>query len=318
MQVRRRFRAGLLILSFMLCAPELWAQSSTLLSPWRGSYLEPKQGAFYVKIELDGFKSTSITGYITGSLQITLVNLITQVPYQFTHRVASVEGFPAEMWKIPSGKYKLDGAGVRRDLAMPVLPTFIVSRLCLSNFGNWTLRPSGAKQLSLKIKMLPNSYTEEGEKSNSSLAGVINGQSGIVQEIFAGKKLFQASAAGYAASGQLRATVTTTRQVSMVYKLDLFKHNKYARDISGVLNSYDGKIRECFTTGLDANAQLRGDLTIQFLMSHVSGTMKKIRPAGGSINDPKMVGCMVLALAQISFPAKETMIGELTYTFDIM
>jgi hypothetical protein len=322
-QVERRLRACLLFLLFFLQGQVATAQSGVLLSSWRGSYLEPKQGGFYVKIALEGFSSTSVTGYVTGSVQVTLVSLITQAQYVFTHRISDVDGFPGEMWKIPSGKYRLhrmelvDGAGLRRIYSSPEAPTFIVSRLCLSNFGLWTVKPSGAKELTLSTRMVPNSYREEGSKSESSVAAVVSGQTGIVQEVFGGKKVYMASGAGYEKAGQLRATVTTTRQVSMLYKLDLFKHNIFSRDISDVLNSYDGQIRACYVNGLAENAALKGSLVIQFLMSNQSGTMKKIRPAGGSINDPRMVQCIVLALGQISFPAKETMIGELTYTFDV-
>jgi len=324
LQFRRRWRACLLILMFILDAHAARAQSSVLLSSWRGSYLEPKQGGFYVKMALDGFSSTSVTGYVTGSVQVTLVSLISQVQYVFTHRISDIDGFPGEMWKIPSGKYRLhrlemvDGAGHRRVFSSPDAPTFIVARLCLANFGLWTVKPSGAKDLTVSVKMVPNSYKEEGSKSESSVAAVVSGLTGIVQEVFGGKKVYMASGAGYEQAGQLRATVTTTRQVSMLYKLDLFKHNIFSRDISDVLNSYDGQIRSCYINGLAANASLKGNLVIQFLMSNQSGTMKKIRPAGGTINDPKMIQCIVLALGQISFPAKETMIGELTYTFDVM
>jgi len=306
---------------FVFASGQLVAQQApNLVSPWRGALLESRQGAFYVKVALEGFKSNSLTGYVAGSVQITLTNLISQSTYMFTHRVADIEGFPAEMWRLPSGKYAVskveltDMAGKVRIYQEPKPRTFVVARQCLANFGLWKLRPVGNQGLSVEFAMLPNSYTEEGRKSESSVAAVINGESGIVQEVFAGKKRLQNPASD--GSDGLRAVVTTTRNISLFYKLDLFKHNHRARDVAAVLNSFDGKIRECYTDALDQNSALKGQLTLQFLLSPQTKTMRKLKPAGGTLSDPKVVECVVLALGQLSFPINETMIGELTYSFD--
>jgi hypothetical protein len=45
--------------------------------------------------------------------------------------------------------------------------------------------------------------------------------------------------------------------------------------------------------------------------------MLKLKHTGGSAGDPKLAECLYYELAHISFPVPETMVGELTYTFDV-
>jgi methionine-rich copper-binding protein CopC len=299
----------------------------TPLTEWKGEFFQMKQGGLYVKIEPKGFKASRQSKVLTSNIQVTIENILKRKAYVLSHKMAAVDGPPRELWKLPAGKYlvksvvMVDTAGVKRvwrgEESGPNHKAFSVKRLMISNLGLWSVRPEGKAGLAVVFGMVPNSYVEAGDRTGSSVAAVINGFTGLVQEKFAGAKLFKAAGKDFAGKGEMRATVSFTRQIAMFYKLDLFKHNRYGKQISEVLAVYDSNLRNCYTSRLDYNDRLRGEVKFAFILSKQTGTMTKLKPAGGTANDPKLVECMYFELGQIQFPAPETMIGELTYTFDV-
>jgi hypothetical protein len=165
--------------------------------------------------------------------------------------------------------------------------------------------------------MIPNSYKETSSKEESSVAAVLDGFTGLIQEKFGGKRVIQAADEQYSSNRELRRAVTFTRQISMFYKLDLFKHNNHAKAIAEVLNTFDSIFRKCYADRLDFNDDLRGDVRFTFLLSAQSGTISKLKYTGGSANDPKLAECVYLELSQIQYPVPENMVGELAYTYDV-
>jgi hypothetical protein len=310
-----------------LSGPTAFAQKDvpTIVSPWKGEYFSGKQGGLYVKIATEKFAASAQTKFLTGNIQITAYNLLSKRTYIVSHKMARIDGYPAEIWKLPSGKYELrsiemvDTAGVRRRwvTGLKNRKTFIVKRQCLSNLGLWTLRPFGKDKLSVKFEMIPNSYSEMGAKKESSVAVVLDGFSGLVQEQFGGKRVLAGADDDHSGKNEIRAVITYTRQISMFYALNLFRHNYLAQAVSQVLIVYDPNLRRCYTDRLEYNENLRGDVKFTFLLSKASGTMTKLKNTGGSAADPKLVRCMYLELAQIQFPVKENIVGEVTYTYDI-
>jgi hypothetical protein len=294
------------------------------LAEWKGEYFDKKQGGLFVRVGLKGFKASKQTKFITGNAQIVVYNILKKKSYTVSHRLAGLDGAPSELWKLPAGKYEVreialvDTAGVRRTWRSKdnkgERRTFIVKRQSLSNLGVWVVSPSGRDDLEVKFTMVPSTYKEGGSRSDSTVRAVVNGFTGLEQEIFGGK------GAGSGAEGnqrEMRATVTITRQIAMFYKLDLFRFNNHARSIASVLALSDTNLRTCFTNRLEWNESLRGDVKFTFLLSKSSGTMTKLKHTGGTANDAKLVECMYFELAQIQFPVPENMIGELTYTFDV-
>lgn len=310
---------------------------NTIVSPWRGELLDGKQGAFYLKIQLEGFKGSPL---LASDIRIVLVNIIAQTNYVFSHKLSTLDGFPRELWKVPNGKYSvariefIDPDGVRRQ-SVNFGQKFVIPKACLANLGKWTLSPKspGSKtegnasqnsNLAVGFEMVPNSYTEEGPKAESAIGAVVDGASGLIQKVFGGKRAVLAATGGGGANtsgGDLRAVVKFTRNIVMFFKLDLFKQNFMAKDVAAVLSTVDPAVRQCYIDRLDEingeNNVLKGTVALKILLSKATGTMKKIKVGESTLNDPKLIRCMTLELGKLSFPLKENAIGELTYTFDL-
>lgn len=295
----------------------------TIASPWKGEYFNGKQGGLYLKVALEKFPASSQTKFITGNVKITVYNLLSKRSYIISHKLAPIEGFPREIWKLPSGKYDVrslemvDAAGTKRvwNAGPKTRRTFVIRRQSLANLGLWTLRPLGKDKLGAKFEMISNSYSEDGDKSDSSVAAVFDGFTGLVQERVGGKKVLEGSKDDHAGKNEARAVVTYTRTISMFYALNLFRHNYLAQSISQVLVVHDPDLRRCYTDRLEYDESLRGDVKFTFLLSKTTGTMTKLKQSGGSILDPKLIRCMYLELGQIQFPVRDNMVGEVTYTY---
>lgn len=299
------------------------------LNEWKGEYFDQKQGGLYLKVALKGFKGGKQTSVITGNVQVTIWNILKKKAYLVSHPLSGADAedaHPRDLWKLPSGKYEIkqivmvDANGQKRvwKAEDEDKRTFLIKRQCISNLGMWTLSPDGKTALKAKFEMIPSAYEEDGDKSESSVAAVLNGYTGLIQEKIGGKKVLRGADNNYEKSNEMRATITFTRQIAMFYKLDLFRHNYHGRAIANVLSVYDPNLRRCYTDRLDFNDALRGDVKFTFLLSKQTGTMSKLKATGGTAaGDPKLVECMYNELGAISFPVPENMIGELTYIYDV-
>jgi len=305
----------------------LWAGTKPApMSEWKGEFFDRRQGGLYFKVVAKDFKASAQTRFLTGNAQVVVLNLLSKARYVTSVPLGDDGGRPREMWKIPSGKYEViqvtlvDMAGVKRvwHTGKAHRQDFVVHRQCLSNLGLWTISPFGSNGLKLHIGAAPNTYKEAGAHRHSSVAAVLDGFTGLIQEKIGGKQVLEGARQGYGSQRELRATIKFTRQIAMFYKLNLFKFNYHAQAVANVLSVYDPNMRRCYTDRLAVNEHLRGDVKFTFLLSKQTGTMAKIRATGGSAaSDPKLVSCVYYELAQIQFPVPENMIGELTYTYDV-
>lgn len=316
------FWLTLMLLFFSFAMPSR-AEAPLSASSWNGEYFGKHQGAVYFKIGLKDFPASAQTKFLTGSIQVTVVDLLKHKSYVISYSLQDVDEAPRDLWKFSSGKYAvasivmIDTFGVRRTYrGVKGAKSFTVKRQCVSNLGIWTISPTGKDGLTARFDMAPNSYRETGDKAGSSVAAVLDGFTGLMQEKIGGKKVQNGAEANYA-DGEMRTTVTFTRQISMFFKLDLMRHNVHAPSIAQVLQVYDAPFRLCYTDRLEVNDALKGDVTFTFLLSKSTGTMAKIKQTGGSLNDPKLAQCLYYELAQIQFPVPENMIGELTYIYDV-
>ncbi len=289
------------------------------IKEWRGEFFNKREGGLFVKTMASGFP-----GSATGNIQVMLYSIIQQKIYTFSNTQTALDAAPREIWKLPSGKYRIeriefvDGLGKRRIwTANPQAPmAVIVPRIMLSNLGLWSLAPAGSDGLAVKFSMLPNSYTEKGEAASSSVAAVINGFTGTIQKVIGGKKVVEGANRDYSDDHTLRATSAFTRQIAMFYKVNLFRHNRYARDLTGTLAAFDRNLRGCYTRALNQDDSIKGDLVLQILASVKTGTIRQAKKSGGSINHGGMIDCLIGELQQMPLPVQENMIGELTFTFE--
>jgi hypothetical protein len=307
---------------FRILAPLSLAQvwpTALAIKEWRGEFFDKKEGGIYVKTQVTGFP-----GAVTGKVQVTLWSIIEQKFYFFSNTQSDPKAYPREIWKLPSGKYRIsrvelvDDRGRLRvwqnqsSAALAVL----VPRIMLSNLGLWTLAPAGSDGLTVKFSMVPNSYRESGDKTASSVAAVINGFTGTIQETIGGRGVVDGASRDYSDGQMLRSKSSFTQQIAMFYKVNLFRHNRYARDLMESLTAYDRNLRVCYTQALERDNAVRGDLVFQVLVSAKTGTIRQARKSGGSIKQGPMIDCLIGELQQIPMPILENMVGELTFTFD--
>jgi hypothetical protein len=293
-------------------------------SEWKGEYFDQKQGGVYLKMQLSGFPGGATSNVITGNIQIALYNILQESTYILSYSQTGISGPPRQIWKIPTGKYLIqqitlvDANGGRR-LWQPTQErrTVVVARQCLSNLGLWSIGPSSQAGMNIAFNMTPNSYVEEGPKGESSVAAVVDGFTGRIQQVFGGKSVIEKAKTEYADANEMRTTVRMTRQIAMFFKLDLFQNNAYAREIAGVLSAIDPNLRQCYIRHLEDNPQARGTMNFGFILSKDTGQMKKLRLTGGTMNDPTMTECLTQEMSITQFPAKENMIGELSFTFQV-
>jgi hypothetical protein len=107
-------------------------------------------------------------------------------------------GSPGQLFVTPTGKYVIkrieviDGNGVKRSwTGSEDGYKFAVKSYCLSNLGRWTFTPQGAAGLAVNFESIPNTFKEpDRSRENSSVAAVIEGPTGSVQAIIAGKRAF--------------------------------------------------------------------------------------------------------------------------------
>lgn len=292
---------------------------------WKGEHFDKAQGGAYLRTSLLGFKASAQTRFMTGPIQITLENLLDKKVYILSYDPGELAMRSRQIWKFPAGKFLVkaislvDTTGARRTWSPSKSDRriVIIRRHCLSNLGRWALAPVGANGLRVQFAMAPNDYREEGTKRDSTVAAVVDGFSGLVQDELGGKRVLAAAKKGFESKTEMRQVVKFTRQISMLYRLDLFKHNYQSKQIAQVLDLHDGMIRRCYTDALDAQDGIHGDLRFTFLLSKDTGTMHKLRHTGGMITDPKMINCVYLSLAQMQFAATQNMVGEIRYTYDV-
>jgi hypothetical protein len=114
------------------------------------------------------------------------------------------------------------------------------------------------------------------------------------------------------------ATYKVNRQVSVFYKLDLAKDNRYAQAMATLLRQQEDKIRACYMQRLDATPQLKGQIAFSFVVSKTGGSMDRIKRIGGSLDDPRLNACLSRELAKVPLNPPRDMRGKLLYQFNVV
>ena len=322
---RSRHAACLMVLALSLAwfTPQLEAAPVTqTLSLWQGEYLDSKDGAFYLVLDSKNFNPPLDAG---SRALIAMVSILTNEQYVASQKLDNSAERMMPVWKVPSGKYYvaavivIDGKGRKRTWhASPNQKvSFSVKRLYMSNIGIWTLSPGAGDALNIDMKVGPNIYKENPNKTDSSIAGVINGFNGLEQELFGGKALLKKAEDNYGTPGEMRASYTIHRQIAMFFTLNLFKDNSSARSVADMIKGYDPPLRNCYTDRLDERDGIRGSVQFKFVLSKPAASMRSLKHAGGTLSDPPLVKCLFEVLEGASFPVQSNMIGELTLTFDV-
>ena len=113
----------------------------------------------------------------------------------------------------------------------------------------------------------------------------------------------------------LRAVFRYDRKISMVYSINLFRDNRYARNVMSVIDRSDANIRQCYVDALEANDQLQGKVSYKFIISGKTKTMRSLKLISSGLNDNRMVECIYWKIAALDFPVPKSMLGEITFEF---
>jgi hypothetical protein len=318
-QIHTAFSALIVLFALLTHLSGVCFAQAAAIPEWNGEYFGKKQGGLYVKTVADGFTRPAM-----GHVHVTLYGIIQQQFFTFANSQVAKDGAVRQIWKLPAGKYQItrvdftDDVGIRRTWTgrsdRPL--TILVPRLMIANLGLWTLSASGPTGLNIKFEMVPNTYREAGPRGDSSVAAVINGFTGTIQQMIGGKRTIDAAEEQYSNKNSLRATASYTRQIGMFYKVNLFRHNRFAKDFLAAISAFDPSLRRCYVSTLERAPALKGDLVFQILSSGKTGSIRQATKSKGSITDGVMIDCILTELKQIPMPVRENMLGELTFMFE--
>ncbi|HYX36698.1 MAG TPA: hypothetical protein VE954_26610 [Oligoflexus sp.] len=296
---------------FLLSLAPLHAQVTTLVPKvWNGEALQKDEGLFY----LQGSIIDSNAQHKGGSFSFVIFGKNQQKSYSVQFDTIALGQHPDKVWKVKEDEYQIslvqhvDTQGKRWIWKGPYRTPLLVKSRSLSNFGIWYLvQLKQAGQLSILLKASKNIFT--ANKSQGSIARVIDGMTGRDQATFEQKAA--------ARQGEIRAVFRSTRTIGMYYKLNLFRQNQYAPKVIGVIQSNDPDLRTCFTDFLDRGATGQGTVTYTMLLSNQTQSMKTLKVKQAEIKDERFLECLYYKLMALSFPIKESMIGELSLIFQV-
>jgi hypothetical protein len=289
----------------------LQAQVATLVPKvWNGEALLKDEGLFYLQASI----LDSDAQHKGGSFSFILYGKKQKKAYSVQFDTMPIGQHPDKVWKLKEDEYQItlvqqvDSQGRRWSWKGPYRHSLQVKSRSLSNFGVWylvQLKQTG--QLSILVKSSPNVFQKD--KTQGSIARVIDALSGREQATFEQKAA--------ARKGEIRAVFRSTRTIGMFYKLNLFRHNNHAPQVIGVLQSNDPDIRTCYTDFLERAEPAQGTITYTMLLSHQTHSIRSLKVKQSQIKDDRFLECLYYKLMALSFPIKESMIGELSLIFQV-
>jgi hypothetical protein len=291
----------------------------TPLEAWGGEFLPKDYGGFYVKIRLQGFKKNARGLFITSNVFIHLQEVTTGKKYLVSQPLGTDTTGQQRVWKVPAGQYLIqklslnDNVGLTRTWISKGKPQIYIKHLLLSNLGNLVLSPGQGRTLTALFQPMPDKFVNNFQ--HDAFAGVMDGYTQKVQKKLGGTELFAKSADDFSSGNEARAAFSTQRQISMHYKVDLGKDQRYSKSIINTLVSQDLDLRSCYMDQLDRDGSLQGQISFRFRVSSADGAMSNIKYTGGSLNSKKVVECLYFALGKMQFPIARTLDGRVTFYF---
>lgn len=314
------WRVLIVMLCFAALNGAMAAQDATPLTAWRGEFMRRGQGATVISARLVGFPKLYRGNEIGTQVSVYIINQQTRARYVFFPQ--KNDATQIDVWKLPAGDYLIDNVmvdylGKKRNWRRQITKKFSIVEHTLSDLGTWQISPSGTTDLEVKFQVLDRELPEELMGENSSFGALINGFTGKVLQALGGKDLYKQSGKNFGKRDEMRATITHTRQISMVYRLDLKRYGRYNRNFVKVLATHDQDLRTCYSDRLNDDADLAGSVRFQFQVSRSSGVMQNFKIVGGTLRDPKLIQCMYYQLASIQFPVRAPIVGNIDFQFRV-
>ncbi len=309
----------ILLMTTLVCSIILTASPAyTPGERWNGEYLRPREGAAFVQLKLSGFKKSERGRFIVGNVIIKLKHEASGRLYQLSQGPQSGAN-PKDIWKLQPGSYRIqqlsfiDNVGRNRVWQGPSQQRLQVKALHLANFGLWSITPQQRNKLRLSMKSTPSRY--KSAYSHASFVAVIDALTGQQQQVLGGKQVIQKSKDNYSADGDVRASFSKVRQISMRYQIDLGRQNKYAKKLMATIASRDVDLRQCYMDEVELDDKLAGQVSFKFLINAENGVMETIKYAGGSLKNKKVLRCLYYLLGQMQFPVASKLSGKISFIF---
>jgi len=288
---------------------------------WSGEYLDKKQGAIYFSLDFSKFSAADDLG---SQFELRLFNVLKKKLYRIKDDPGDYEpGEAPVIWKIPAGKYLVASLKIRLRNGKTLVwkagkdkkRLLLVKKISITNAGKWSVSYNKNSGLGIKFSMIPNRYKHNGRKEDATVAAVFNGFNGRVQQVVGGKALVDKAKKNYERAGELSVRTRAVRNISMRWTIDLLRDRGLVGKINDVILAQDPYLRKCYTDRLEESSGLRGKIVYGFVLNKASGTFKKVRNIGGTINDHQLVNCVQDVLLQMQFAVPKTLLGKLIFEF---
>jgi hypothetical protein len=225
-----------------------------------------------------------------------------------------------KVWKIPAGNYLVqklslnDNSGLTRTWISKGKPQISIRHLILSNLGELVLSPGQGKALGAQFQPTPDKFVNNFK--HDAFAGVMDGYTQKIQKKLGGTELFAKSEDSFSTSDEARAAFSMQRQISMHYKVDLGKEQRYSKSIINTLVSQDLDLRTCYMDQLERDGSLQGQISFRFRVNKGDGAMQNLKYSGGTLNSKKVVECLFFTLGKMQFPIAKNLDGRVIFYFN--
>lgn len=287
-------------------------------SKWQGQYLDKPNGGFFARIFLRNFKKSNRGNFFTSAIVVKLKNKSTKALYQISQPIQA-NNQPEAIWILPQGVYSLEGlslidnVGISRNWQRQILIEKKIRHLYLSNFGDWVIRPSGKRGLSLSISNARFDYVHRYK--HHSFIGLIDGDSGNLKQLLGGKNVLLHSKNEFSSQNEARSSYKVSRSIFLKYQLDLGKNNQHSKKMLSVITGRDIDLRRCYTDILDEIDIKKTTVRFNFSIDKRNGAMDPIIADRSLKNIPKLTRCLYLTFGQMQFPFKHSFNGTVTLHF---
>lgn len=290
----------------------------TQLNLWKGEYLRSDQGAITMQVLLEGFSRNDALREQRNDVQIIIRHLGTHRRYLILQPTVNQRDMEKHIWKASLGTYLVESMiyyerGIKRIWFSSGQERFTVRSMMIANMGLLRVRPRAKNYLQVRFSAFKPALAVAA--NSGVFGGMVEAFSGRAQASWKGGMKARSQRNNFGRVNEMRAVVTQSRSISMVYKMDLRRYARYNRSVLPVLQGHDARLRTCYTDRLEDNGDLGGTVSFHFILAKENGAVRKIKHTGGTLKDRKMIRCLYYELAQLHFPVRAPIAGQLTFQF---
>ena len=294
---------------FAVFHPYLLFAEMALPKIWNGEIIEADQGL----VCLYSMMIDSTVKHRNGEFSFILKGRKNKINYSFSAKTQEPKLAPNSYWKIKEDTYDLmeasfiDERGFKRSWKGPYPKSLEVKSRSIASMGAWYLvYLKGDSQFNILLKPLRLVLPIDSWKGS-----VLSVTDAITGEVFSQYKGTSAQ------NGQgIRRVLRASRSIQMLYRLDLFRFNTYAAEMSRVLQTNDADLRSCYTDLLEKDDNAQGTTTYAFVYSGIAQGIKSLKIRQSSLNDPIFRECMYYKLKALTFSLRQSLAGELSFQFN--